>query len=390
MAAWGVGLSVGLFVRWLVRLLFGWLLVGGFFAASDVRMKPGSDPNYSINFGFLPDICYPAALLTEGAYYCTVAVYTNSFARCDDDTGYLKDGLNLMESTVVDNFMGVTTEKWYGPCYTYQSGSLVQTSYKQTTYNYAWIGQTACNPSICNPGEQFGGCMRYNPGTCTKCTGPLASGYYFSTRGTCAQALCQVAGPGFYYTSPCGTTADAVLNPCAKHPGNTEAEVLPASGLAAAQFYCPNGAAVSVPVNAQASSDYTTFICNTGYYNSGSGCAACQAGSYCRGGVAQLCPEHYYSSQTGPYSDGGSYCKLCTLPEACIPASGCNADFNGRVDTSSCGNVPTVCGPPYCIGGCTQNSQCTSCGLCGSWPHTGHNCILGDEMAGLSQRSPSQ
>lgn len=336
------------------------------------------------------DFCYPASLLTEGEYYCKDAEFSYSHSRCDDDIGYLKDGLNLKETQDAYFYIGSkTTKKWYGPCYTYKDGAFIQTSYKQTSYNYAWKTQAACNPNICNPGEQFGGCMRYSPGTCTPCTGLLA-GNYWSVRGQCIQAPCEIAQPGFHYTSRCGTTSNAVLAPCAKHIGNTEAPV-PATSLATAKYFCPGGDpdVLDVPDNAHVSDDYTSFVCNDGYfrkagstYSKLNSCTKCELGSYCANGEMHQCPEHYYSSQIGQ-----SFCKLCTKPQECDNSVLC--DYNivdiHQKGTSICGNVPQVCNA-----GSTQKSRCISCGTCGNWPYTGINCVLGDEMDSLPPQYPPQ
>ena len=248
--------------------------------------------------------------------------------------------------------------------------------------NYVYTVTVPCVPSKCAAGTVLSGCKRYSQGVCTKCTSAPSIGSYFSTPGTCSQALCKVAGPGYYYTSPCGEAADAVLNPCAKHPGNTEAPSLPASSLATAKFYCPNGAAVNVPDNAQPAVDYKTFVCNAGYYNTADRCLQCQAGTYCRGGVATQCPKHYYSAQVGPYANEQSYCKLCTLPADCRNKVICPKNIAGLFDKDQgdCGMVPKMCS---CDGGCIQNSDCVTCGLCGEWPTTGLSCVLGDELDGM-------
>ena len=300
----------------------------------------------------------------------------------------MKDGLNLMETQDAYFYISFkTTVKWYGPCYIYKDGAFVKIDYKQTTYNYAWTTKASCDPNICNPGESFSGCMRYSPGTCTPCPGPLLEGNYWSVRGQCVQTPCTTAGPGFYYNPGCGTTSNAVLTPCAKHSGNTEAAV-PADSLAVAKYYCPGGEpdVLEVPDNAHVSDDYQDFICNDGYFRAGisysqlNNCMQCDLGSYCRNGQKYQCPQYYYSAQIGQSS-----CQRCTLPGDCDNSVLCDlniVDLHQEGD-SICGNVPEICDA-----GSTHNSRCISCGTCGNWPYTGRNCILGDEMDSLPATYP--
>jgi len=360
-------------------LLVCWMSVAWIGNAQPVNFLPNADPQHPTNFGWLTDtLCFPASLLEEGAFYCSYATYTNDFPRCDDDIGYMTQGLKPMETRTAWLYGGniKTVETLYGPCFVMEKGSLVETSYKQTTYNYAWVRKAACDPNVCEVGHKFSGCMRHNPGKCTPCTIQLYKGYHFSTRGTCDQAECGIASPGFYIATGCARDANTGFRPCVEHPDNVR------KGLNGAKYYCPGGVVdlVAVPSNAHVTDDsYVGFTCNEGYFKNEerNGCTLCTKGNYCRGGVKTQCKKHYYSDGVG-----STQCKRCTRPSDCT-ALECE-------DTVSAVAVKTDCGmaPEICVAGSQKNSNCVMCGMCGLWPKTGLSCVTGYEMDGLPAFDP--
>ena len=337
-----------------------------------------ADPQNPTPWGWLIDtLCFPASLLEEGKEYCSEATYTDSFQRCDDDIGYMKDGLNVMETKKGFKYVSVpVTYVYYGPCYIYEKGMYVQTSYKQTTYNYAWIRKRACDRNVCEVGQMFSDCKRHNPGKCTPCTDPLMKGFHFSARGACDQAECSLAPAGFYIATGCSRTENAGMKPCAEHPENVRRP------LNEAKYYCPGGLIdlIQVPPNARVTdSTYLGFTCNDGYFKNEQrdGCTICAKGHYCRGGVSTPCKVHYHSDKFG-----STKCSRCIRPSDCTSES-CGDSVALVVEDNDCGNAPTLCKE-----GSVENSQCISCGLCGDWPQTGSNCVLGYEMDALPQFDP--
>ena len=203
-----------------------------------------------------------------------------------------------------------------------------------------------CNPSECLHGYKLRGCMRVSKGTCESC-GALTAGYYWTTRGECGTAQCNLVLPGYYMTAPCGNTTNTAKEHCSVHMGNPKA---PAFANPIPQYYCPGGIQqpVRVPSFAVVNAEYTDFNCNPGYSKQGTECRACLPGSACKYDKSFTCPADYYSDR---YAQ--SQCKRCT---------------------AICGNPDSEL-PMRCQQGSIQNSRCVTCGACGLWPTTGINCV---------------
>lgn len=251
--------------------------------------------------------------------------------RCNDVTDFettreveLKTG-NTCFRMDPDKGIVYTSTQWYFDCY--------------TKYN-------KCDNSICLHGEVLTQCMRVSPGTCKSC-GALSAEHYWTTRGGCGMAPCDVVLPGWYMTSPCGNITDSAKAPCAVHIDNPKA---PAFANPVAQFYCPGGALppVHVPAFGVVNAGFTDFNCQDGYFREGIACKPCPRGSACRYDRSFLCPVNYYTD-----APARSVCTRCT-PSCAFPLTEL---------------------PMRCQQGSIQNSRCVTCGACGVWPATGINCV---------------
>ena len=304
--------------------------------------------------------CYPCQHFTEGQFYCDGLQYIIPenkpiYGRCDDDTGYCtSSGCNYRDKAGV---LSKSTSGVNMACYIYTE-------------------TRPCVASYCEPGTQRVGCMRYSPGRCKPCSPDLLmAGYYWSVRGSCDQAKCEVPRPGWYYDSRCGQSVNAVIKQCEYYQYNPKGRYSMTPGL----YYCPGGESdpVRIPDNARVNADFTGYTCNAGYYRAGERCIVCPVGSYCVGGVATPCKKHYYSDE-----EGSTKCKRCKTPSDCT-SSNCGDTIGLVWDKTDCGMAPKLCGV-----GSTQNSNCVSCGMCGDWPTTGWDCVNEYEMDGLPQLDP--
>ena len=258
--------------------------------------------------------------------------------RCDDVTDFTASGQGEdrgKQCYRMDPVAGkVYTEKrWYFDCY--------------TQYNQ-------CDASKCSHGQTLKGCMRVSPGECQSC-GSLPSGYYWTTRGGCETAQCDVVQPGWYMTSQCGNTTNTAKVHCSEHIENPLARAFPNP---VAQYYCPGGARppVRVPAFGIVNAEYTDFNCTDGYFKQGTECRACLPGSACLYDKSYLCKANYYSDKYAQSS-----CRKCL---------------------GSCSYANEL--PMRCAEGSIQNSRCVTCGACGQWPATGINCVRDQvEFSGL-------
>lgn len=297
----------------------GWFDGGSGYSA-DMRSKQQS-------------LCYKAGVGDCECADCGYLVFPNvqcQDLRCNDDTDIAVTGVRSADSDKkcyrMDPVKGkvYTDRKWYFNCY--------------SQYN-------ECDSSKCGYGERLTGCMRINPGTCQPC-GSLPSGSYWTTRGGCSTALCDLVLPGFYMTAPCGNTTNTAKVPCSEHQGNPNAAAFPNP---VKQYYCPGGiqAPVHVPSFGIVNADYTDFNCVSGYFRVDTECRACLPGSACLHDKSFICKADYYSDK---YAQ--SECKRCT---------------------STCTYETEL--PMRCQQGSIQNSRCVTCGACGLWPTTGVNCV---------------
>ena len=280
-------------------------------------------------------ICHPSDWYVENSHYCSSKVFITTRviaeeAACDYDKGYRFDG----------------------KCHSLVNSKFQTTPEPIQYYNYVYTSTIPCLPTQCKPGTLLSGCMRYTAGNCNPCQQALPANHYWSTPGTCDAAVCMSAPAGFYFTSPCGTSANTIIQACSLFYGNYL--------LTKAQYYCPGGTSlpVAVPDNARVTSDYTDFVCNDGYYRGGLKCLDCPLGDACVGGAVYGCPENYFSDRPNQVS-----CTRC--------AAGCTFDNHA---------------PLLCPAGSTQDAKCVQCSFCGTWPDTGYQCA--DSVA--MQRLPAQ
>jgi hypothetical protein len=251
-------------------------------------------------------------------------------SRCDDDTDVAVTGPGSANSANpcyrIDPVKGkiFTQRRWYFHCY--------RTLEK-------------CEPAKCLHGERLTGCMRISSGSCQSC-GALPPGNYWTTRGGCGIAPCDVVQPGYYMTAPCGNSTNTAKVHCSQHMGNPNALVLPNP---VAQYYCPGGIhpPVRVPSFARVNKEFTDFNCDDGYFKAGTECRACLPGSACMYDRSFTCKANYYTDR---YAQ--SACNRCT--SACT--------YENEL-------------PMRCSEGSIQNSKCVTCGACGLWPATGVNCV---------------
>jgi hypothetical protein len=265
--------------------------------------------------------------------------------RCHDDKGYLK--------------YNQATKKY--DCFTLGT----ETKREEEQFLFCFSGSAKCDLSRCKPGQYMSECRKASAGVCKNCPN-AGSAVYFSSPGnglaSCKQSPCDVAAAGFYTAKQCTASANSVIKPCAQYPGNKgSVKEMSAEQIAAQKagstkvfdidrFYCPVGLALPLPVNAEATVDYTGFQCKAGYYEPTEQkgvCLACPAGSACMFGRKMQCPANYFSKNTA-----SSACTRCT--ESC-PAR------NRK--------------PLRCNAGSTFDGGCVSCGACGYSEDTGLTCV---------------
>jgi len=233
-------------------------------------------------------------------------------------------------------------------------------------------------------------CQTYNPNMCPPCSTKLIAGNYWTLKetkvysdptsnffrtSTCSQEPCAKPDPGWYYTARCGEYSNAVIKQCVFYRNNPQGPDSRNPGL----YYCPGGESdpVRIPDNSKVNGDFTGFTCNAGYYLVQQSCVLCPVGKYCVGGVATPCKKHYYSDEPG-----STRCTRCKRPIDCT-GSNCGDSIAAVVGNTECGIAPTLC-----AGGSIQNSNCVSCGLCGTSPQTGVECVNEYEMDGLPGFDP--
>ena len=94
----------------------------------------------------------------------------------------------------------------------------------------------------------------------------------------------------------------------------------------AGQFKTSDGVICTRPDNTSVSENATGVIikCNAGYYDIGTACVVCPAGSYCTNGTKTLCDYGYYSATTGATQcskcsgDGVTLERGATTQDACV------------------------------------------------------------------------
>jgi hypothetical protein len=248
--------------------------------------------------------------------------------RCNDETDITVTGMDTSSGKCyrMDSEQGkvYTSRKWYFNCYRKRND---------------------CDVTKCNYGEKLVGCMRVTEGACVSC-GSLKPGMYWTARGSCQMAACDIVQPGYYMTASCTNSTNAAKVPCSEHIGNPKAK---AFANPVPQYYCPGGATppIRVPSFAEVNAAYTDFNCLPGYSKHSTECRACLPGSACRYGKSFTCKADYY---TDKYAQ--SECKRCT---------------------ASCTYATEL--PMRCQEGSIQNSRCVTCGACGVYPATGVNCV---------------
>ena len=295
--------------------------------------------------------------------------------RCHDDVGITKDGqcysysldIQKAEQMLQSQQRGVANTNQLQQQQPFISGSfnlpnppLVLEISPLDTFASCYKTQVNCQDisGKCGYGASLKGCQRYSPGQCTNCAQPLPANSFWVAQGVCVWAQCDVGMPGYFFQTQCTSTANAVSLPCSQHFGNTDASINQAASMADAQYYCPGqGKALPVPANGRVSSDYTGFVCNPGFYPLGTSCYPCPRGYACPNGVAYECPANYYSS-----AEQQTSCARCSMS--------CPFDSD----------VPLRCGV-----GSIQDAACVSCSACGTWPHSGLNCVLYDDTVILAQ-----
>ena len=316
-------------------------------------------PGEAVNRNWASE-CKPCSYPTDGQFYCDGLQYIIPenrpvYGRCDDDIG---------DCTRPGCF------------FRNKAGELQKSTGGVNMACYIYTQTKPCVASYCDPGTQRVGCKRYSPGECKPCSPDLLKeGHFWSVRGSCEQAKCEVPLPGWYFTSRCGQSVNAVIKQCVFYRNNPKGPDSRDPGL----YYCPGGESdpVRIPDNSRVNSDFTGYTCNAGYYLVQQSCVLCPAGKYCVGGVATPCKKHYYSDE-----QGSTRCKRCKTPSDCT-GSNCGDSIAAVVGNTECGIAPTLC-----AGGSIQNSNCVSCGLCGTSPQTGVECVNEYEMDGLPGFDP--
>ena len=227
------------------------------------------------------------------------------------------------------------TEDSSGFCYSTKSdGTKTRTNYRQ--YDYCYLKENPCQD--CNKyAEHKVGCGRTSPGECQPCEEGLAYGKFWKARGSCDQVDCSIPARGQYVHGACSTTKDASLRPCADFRENQFGR----------NYYCPgNSVPLKAPDNSVINEGWYDFTCNPGFYRNGLKCISCPPGSCCINEARHDCPVNYFSQAQK------SSCSKCDL--AC-PVDG---QLRRKCDANS-----------------IQNQPCIPCGMCGSWPSTGYNCV---------------
>ena len=250
------------------------------------------------------------------------------------------------------------TQKW--ECYKTGTNEKVD----EETYDFCYAGIGYCDLTACKKGQYLSGCMRASAGECRDCPipetgkfwGPVGNGLASCTAGL---RTCTVAKPGEYVKTACSNTADAVVQSCAKYPGNKKSqenlsqEQIKALGMGRKdvfdidRYYCPVGNIVlPLPANSEASSDYTAYICKAGHYTENNACVPCPLGHACAFGQKFVCPANYYNKGLA-----ATACTRCT--------SKCSGNRK----------------PMRCSEGSIVDLGCVSCGACGFSSDSGLSCV---------------
>lgn len=197
--------------------------------------------------------------------------------------------------------------------------------------------------------------MRKSEGTCVPCfdSGIPPSDTFFSNppNNECKTQPCTHPAPGQFLKAACTPTADAVFGVCSDYPGRDNVPGNPknfnADYAGKPYWYCPAGGVPQLlPVNSHPTPDYTSYLCDDGFYRTDQGlCKQCLPGSACLNGQSFLCPRDYYSR-----GFGNTECTLCT---ASCP--------DGQL-------------PVRCLQGATLDRGCVSCNMCGYSEQYGHVC----------------
>jgi hypothetical protein len=215
---------------------------------------------------------------------------------------------------------------------------------KRERKDFCYKKMKQCDYKQCEYGENLVGCGRISAGSCQKCPA-LAGGKYWASKSSCTQNACSSAPGGKFIAKPCTDRADAVIANCSGYPGN-RGHIVPNSKDA---YYCPGGGLVlPLPENAEATPDYSGYVCLPGFYQAGASCLQCTPGSACKYGRKFECPEHYHSSAFGM-----AHCALCTRE--------CGSQWQH---------------PLRCPQGSTSNPGCVSCGACDYNPRRGMSCVM--------------
>jgi hypothetical protein len=303
-----------------------------------------SQDEYKTYDGTLKNFCFPAKC-ADGACYCSDShtgwwnggAWKAGDVRCyragrgDCPCGICgKASTQCLDLRCDDNSYIEGTK-----CYTLDSsGNRVYSDKK--LYDYCYYETNECQ-TCGNFGEHKVGCGRTDPGECKPCEDGLAYGKFWKAKGSCDQVDCSIPGKGYYIHGACSTTKDAAIKKCTDFEQN--------KGVG--NYYCPgNSVPLKMPDNSLITADWSDFVCNGGFYRSENKCVSCPAGSCCKDQVKHSCPEHYFAQPQQ------SSCTKCSL--TC-------ADDN---------QLRRKCGANS-----IQNQVCISCGMCGSWPSTGYNCV---------------
>ena len=224
----------------------------------------------------------------------------------------------------------------------------------EDTYSFCYAGVMYCDLTACKKGQYLSGCMRASAGECKDCP-PLENGKFWGAVGnglaSCAAGLrtCTVAKPGQYVKTACTSTTDAVIQSCAKYPGNKESrDNLSQEQINALKqgqqgvfdidrYYCPVGNIVlPLPANSEVDLGYTAYKCKAGHYVENNACVPCPLGHACAYGQKFACPANYYNKGLA-----STFCTRCT--------SKCSGNRK----------------PMRCSEGSIVDLGCVSCGACG-------------------------
>lgn len=192
------------------------------------------------------------------------------------------------------------------------------------------------------------------------------AGYYAVNQDT-STCSCSQCPTGTYKTSSSGETS------CTSCPSGSTTSIIGAPAVSACTcsygYYgdaSSGSACTGCPTNATcAGGNSSTFVCNSGFYNTGSGCTACPSNSTCSG-------TSFYCN-TGFYKDGAA-CIQCpsgsTSPASSTSVSACYCSVNYYGNASSgsaCTGCPTNA---TCAGGNNSSFSCIA-----GYYNNGSSCI---------------